>query len=246
MVSDELKASLELERRAAHDRDARGHQGSLLPDDARLPRRAHPRSRLDAAVRDRAAQHRERRAGRRDHARRKHGQRAVQLHALVLPRRPRARRRGRPVPEGDPAAQARQRALHRARPRQAGQDRALPGALPPPAAFRRPVRAGARREGPGDGLLHAALLRRRVQADPRPVPRAEEHRARGRARQVRARVQARPRRPAGRRAGVQAPQVPEGALRAGAAAGAADRDGGDQCTTRATSSSSITCTSSGA
>ena len=43
---------------------------------------------------------RERRGGRRDHARREHGQRAVQLHALVLPRRPRARRRGRAVPEG--------------------------------------------------------------------------------------------------------------------------------------------------
>ena len=38
------------------------------------------------------------------------------------------------VPEDDPAAQAGQRALHRARPRQAGQDRALPRALPPPAA----------------------------------------------------------------------------------------------------------------
>ena len=43
----------------------------------------------------RAAEHRARRAGRCGDARRKHGQRAVQLHALVLPRRPRARRRGR-------------------------------------------------------------------------------------------------------------------------------------------------------
>ena len=74
------------------------------------------------------------------------------------------------------------------------------------------------REGPGHDLLHAAVVRRRVQADPRQVPGAEEHPARGRAGQVRTRLQARPRRPPRRRAGVQAHQVPEGALRARAAA----------------------------
>ncbi len=165
-------------RRATHGREDRGHQGGLLPDDPRLPRRPDQRPRVDAALRRGAAQPRERRGRRRRHARREHGERAVQLHPLVLPRRPRARRRGREVPQGDPAAQAGERAVHGARPRQAGQDRALPRAVPPPAALGRPVRAGAGREGAGDGVLHAALLRRRLQADPRPVPGAEEHPAR--------------------------------------------------------------------
>ena len=82
----------------------------------------------------------------------------------------------------------------------------------PPAALRRPVRAGAGRARARDDLLHAALVRRGVQADPRQVSRAEEHPARGRAVEVRTRVQARPRRPPRRRAGIQAHQVPEGAL----------------------------------
>ena len=86
----------------------------------------------------------------------------------------------------------------------------------------RQLRAGAGRARPGDDLLHAAVVRRRLQADPRQVPVPEEHPARGRAVQVRAGVQARPRRPAGRRAGIQAYQVPEGALLAGTARGTAE------------------------
>ena len=43
---------------------------------------------------------------------------------------------------------------------------------------RRPVHARAGRERAGDGLLHAALVRRRLQADPRQVPAPEEHPAR--------------------------------------------------------------------
>ena len=66
--------------------------------------------------------------------------------------------------------------------------------------------------GPGDDLLHAALLRRGVQDHPRPLRVSEEHPARGSAEEVRAGVQARPRRPAGRCAGVQAPAVPDRAL----------------------------------
>ena len=59
-------------------------------------------------------------------------QHRLQLHALLLPRRPGARRRGGRVPEVDHAAQARQRAVHGAGARQAGQDRALPRTHPPP------------------------------------------------------------------------------------------------------------------
>ena len=139
-------------------------------------------------------------------------QHPVQLHALVLPRRPAARRPGGRVPQEHPAAQAGERAVHGARPRQAGQDRALSRAVPPPAAEHRSVRARARRQGPGDDLLHAALVRRGVQDHPRPLRLSEEHPARGSAEEVRAGVQARPRRPAGRCAGVQAPAVPDGAL----------------------------------
>ena len=74
------------------------------------------------------------------------------------------------------------------------------------------VRARAGRSRHGDDLLHAALVRRGVQDHPRPVRISEEHPARGSAAEVRAGVQARPRRPAGRCAGVQAAAVPDCAL----------------------------------
>ena len=73
----------------------------------------------------------------------------------------------------------------------------------------RPLRARARRSRAGDDLFHAALLRRRVQDHPRPLRVSEERPARRSPGEVRAGVQARPRRAAGRRAGVQAPAVPD-------------------------------------
>ena len=99
------------------------------------------RPQLRHAAGDRAEEHRWRRAGGCGHPRRGRRQHRLQLHALLLPRRPRARRRGGGVPQVDHAAQAGQRAVHRARPRQAGQDRALPRADAPPRSCGRPVRS---------------------------------------------------------------------------------------------------------
>ena len=100
--------------------------------------------RLRAAAGDRAEEHRRRRAGGCGDAVRGRRQHRLQLHALLLPRRPGARRRGGRVPEVDHAAQAGERAVHRAGPRQAGQDRALPRADAPPRTHRGPVRARRR------------------------------------------------------------------------------------------------------
>ena len=86
-----------------------------------------------------------------------------------LPRRPRARRRGGGVPEVDHAAQAGERAVHGARASAPGQDRALSRADAQPRAHSRPVRTRSRGARPGDGVLYAALLRRGVQGDPRPL-----------------------------------------------------------------------------
>ena len=118
---------------------------AVLPDDARLSRRPHLRQGLDAALRAGAEEHRERRADRRHHDGRELRQHPVQLHALVFPRRLAARRPGGRVPQDHPAAQAGERVVHGARPRQAGQDRALPRAVPAPAAEHRSVRARAGR-----------------------------------------------------------------------------------------------------
>ena len=133
MVTEELKASLEGggERRTVERLEVIKEVFYQMTRAYLVGRISGPR--LDAAVRGGAAQPGQRRGGGRDHARGRHGQRAVQLHPLVLPRRPRARRRGGEVPQVDPAAQAGERAVHRARPRQAGQDRALPRAVPAPA-----------------------------------------------------------------------------------------------------------------
>ena len=154
---------------AAAGRADRDHPHVVLPDDARLPRGAHRRAGWTLPFVMALQEHRERRAGRRGDDATKPRQHPVQLHALVFPRRPGARRRSGGVSQDDPAAQAGQRAVHRARPRQAGQDRALSRAVPPPAAVGRRIRARARRSGAGDDLLHAALLRRRVQGHPRPL-----------------------------------------------------------------------------
>ncbi len=67
-VADEIKASLDSGGERRTDRAARGHQGSLLPDDAGVPGRPHQRAGLDAAVRRGAAQPGERRARGRRHA----------------------------------------------------------------------------------------------------------------------------------------------------------------------------------
>ncbi len=106
----------------------------LPPDEPRLRGRLPARRRLDAAARDRLPQLAARRAGGRRDAVGRGRLGSVQLHALVLPRRSRARERRRAVPARHHAPEARLRALHRARPRQAGQDRALPRDLPPPRA----------------------------------------------------------------------------------------------------------------
>ena len=139
-----------------------------------------------------------------------HGQHPVQLHALVLPRRPGARRRGRRVPARRSCRASRSASCT---PCSAAPSRARPSATASCSATCSSqhdhfVHAPGDR-GPGDDLLHAALVRRRVQGDPRPLRVSEEHPARGRAGEVRAGVQARPRRPPGRCAGVQAPAVPD-------------------------------------
>ena len=170
--------------RAARGRAHRGAVPGVLPDLARLHRRAPHRPQLRHAAGDRAEEHRWRRAGRCGDPRRGGRQHRLQLHALLLPRRPRARRRGGRVPEVDHAAQAGERAVHRARPRQAGQDRTLPRADAPPGPCRRPVRARRGRARPGDGVLHAALLRRRLQGDPRPLRLPQDRAARRGAGQV--------------------------------------------------------------
>ena len=99
---------------------------------------------LLAAAGDRAQEQRRRRAGGRGDARRGRRQHRLQLHALLLPRRPRARGRGGGVPAIDHAAQAGERAVHGARACAPGQDRALPRADAPPRAHRRPVHARRR------------------------------------------------------------------------------------------------------
>ena len=149
IITNEVRAQCEADADASHaaaaGRANRVHAHGVLSDDARLPRRPHLRQGLDAAVRARAQEHRERRAHRRRHDGREHGQHPVQLHALVFPRRPAARRAGGRVPEEHPAAQAGERAVHRARPRQARQDRTLSRAVPSPAAEHGSIRARARR-----------------------------------------------------------------------------------------------------
>ena len=77
------------------------------------------------------------------------------------------------------------------------------------------------RARPGDDRLHAALARPGVQGDPRPLRRAEDQHSRRRHGALPVRVPPRPRRPAGRRAGIQAPAPAAGALHAGAGRGAA-------------------------
>ena len=112
-------------RRAARGGARRGHPRGVLPDLARLHRRQAGRPRTAAAAGDRAQEQRRRRAGGRGDAGRGRRQHRVQLHALLLPRRPRARGRGGAVPALDHAAQAGERAVHRARACAPGQDRAL-------------------------------------------------------------------------------------------------------------------------
>ncbi len=74
--------------------------------------------------------------------------------------------------------EAGERALYRARPRQAGQDRALPRTHQPHGAHPRSVRSRAGRARPGDGVLHAAFLRCGVQGHPRPLSPSENGAAR--------------------------------------------------------------------
>ena len=119
-------------RRAARGLEGRGDPPGVLPDLARLPGRAHRRAGVRDAAGDRAQEHRRRRAGGRGDAGGGRRQHCVQLHPLLLPRRPGARRRGGRVPQVDHAAQAGERAVHRAGAGQAGQDRALPRADAPP------------------------------------------------------------------------------------------------------------------
>ena len=106
----------------------------------------------------------------------------------------------------------------------ARQDRALPLAAPPPRAQRRPVRDRAGPARHGDVRVHAPGLRRGVQGHPRPLRPAQDGHARRGAREVPARVPARPRRAARGRAAVRGAGVPARTLHA-RAAGAAARAG---------------------
>ncbi len=103
----------------------------------------------------------------------------VRVRAQLFPRRHRQRRCGGGVRPRAAAAQAAGGAVHRAGPCQAGQDRTIPSRIRPPGdpsagaagACRRPARHG-------DGGVHPARPAGGVQADPRPLRRAEGHHAR--------------------------------------------------------------------
>ena len=111
----------------------------------------------------------------------------------------------------------------------------------------RPVRTRARRARPGDGVLHAALLRRGVQGDPRPLRLPEDGAARGGAGEIPHGVHPRPRRAAGGRAGIPPPALSARALRARAARRSSRREAaGTVHRGRRPTWCSITCTSSGA
>ena len=69
----------------------------------------------------------------------------------------------RPVSAQYAPEQAAFRALHHARPRQAGKDDVLPRLDGTPAPFRRPVRHRPRRARHGHAGLHAAVLPLRLQ-----------------------------------------------------------------------------------
>ena len=201
---------------------------------------------LSRAARDRAQEHRQRRAGRCGDAGRGRRQHRVQLHALLLPRRPRARRGSRGVPEVDHAEEAGERAVHGARPCPPGQDRALPRADAQPRAHRGPLRARSRRARTRDGVLHAQLRRRRLQGHPRPLRVSEDRAARGGSREVPDGIHPRSRRAAGGCAGIQAAALSARALRPGTAGRNCAAKPPAPCTRMARTWSSTTCTSSGA
>ena len=144
----------------------------------------------------------------------------LQLFAQLFPRRPGHRGRCGGVPAHAAAGQAHRRDLHRAGPRQAGQDRTLPHLLPP---FRR-AEAGApdpsrRRARHGHGGVHPAQLRAGVQGDPRPFRLSEGNEPRPGGSQVFAGVPPRPRRPIGGCAALSFPAISARPLRTGSAGG---------------------------
>ena len=115
------------------------------------------------------------------------------------------------------------RALHLPRLQEARQDRALPRPDGAHRPDRRPLRPGAGSRRPGDGGLHAPLLRVRVQDHQGRFPAAEEHHAGAGDGEVPHRAAPRPCRPPGRLPGVRAPHLPALPLRARAARGAPRR-----------------------
>ena len=173
-------------------------------------------------------------------------QRRIRLRENISARGPRPRRRGRAVHQVHDPAQAGKRALHRAGPREPGQNRTLSRAHAPPRYHAGQVRPRTRRTWTRDGVFHAPVLRRGVQDHPRPIPLPEERPARGSRSQVQNGLQARPRRSARRCAGIQAPEIPPRPLRTGAIGRAAHRNREDGARRRRRPGASTTSTSNAA
>jgi hypothetical protein len=185
----------------------------VLSRTTRLPGRPRVRRARVRAAGDRAGARGRRPARRRGDGATRRCLGALRHHPQLFPGGPGNRGRCRGVPAHPAAEEAGQRDLHRARPRQAGQDRALPPLLPPFRGLRRAADAGRWREGPGDGGVQPAELPAGIQDHPRPLRAVQADDAPGRGRQVPVGVQARPRRAPDRRPGIPLPALPAGALR---------------------------------
>ena len=181
-------------------------QGRLRLRQARQWARPAPVRRARSARRGRPA------GARHDPARAAPHQRAVLALARLLHGRHGGAVGLRPLPALDDAPPGTLRALHHARPRQAGQDGVLPRAPAAPAPLAGRVRRGARPARPGDARLHAPLVPLRLQGDPRRVRAGQGQRPGDRPLEVRDGQARRPRRAAGRHARVRRPDAAARAL----------------------------------
>ena len=136
----------------------------LLPQQGRLHHRQGDQRRHRIPVRDPRPARRRRQALPRHHpARRLADRPALLAVARLFHGRHGSAVRLRPVPARHPAQQAALRALHHARPRQAGQDHVLPRLHLSPAPFGGQVHHGPRHPRPGHAGVHAAFLPLRLQ-----------------------------------------------------------------------------------
>ena len=116
-----------------------------------------------------------------------------------------------------------------ARPRQAGQDRALFRAAAASGIVHRQLRARARRARPGDDRVHPAFARPGLQGHPRPLRRAQDEHPRRRHGALPVRVPPRPRRTSRRCPGIQAAAAAARPLHAGPRRGTAATSASQSC-----------------